>query len=81
MTLLYCTWAPTSPKGSIGLMDFVCVGEVRPQFLMNYIHTFANAPNHLMIVFTVRFTYNEDNNVIMTVNESASQRRGSEYFS
>ena len=29
----------------------------------------------------VRFTYNEDNNVSMAVNESASQRRGSEYFS
>ena len=25
--------------------------------------------------------YNEDNNVIMTVNESASQKIGSEYFS
>ena len=29
----------------------------------------------------VGFTYNEDNNVIMTVNGSASQMRGSEYFS
>ena len=30
---------------------------------------------------SVRFTYNEDNNVIMTVNGSASQMRVSEHFS
>ena len=39
------------------------------------------APIPLAVFPTVRFTYNEDNNVIMTVNVSASLRRGSEYIS
>ena len=33
-----------------------------------------------MGILNVRITYNEDNNVIMTVIEGASQMRGSEFF-
>ena len=36
--------------------------------------------NLIIIMVIVRFTYNEDSNVIMTVTGSASQLRGSEFL-
>ena len=41
ITLLYCTWAPTSPKGGTGLMVFCLCWGVEAPFVRNYTHTYT----------------------------------------